>query len=53
MEDCQEHMTELRKEKIEVNRELKRMFVYIFVTYHFCLLCSRMFVLKHGGKART
>ncbi|CAM0142645.1 hypothetical protein VKS41_002800 [Umbelopsis sp. WA50703] len=24
MEDCQDHMTELRKERIEVNRELKR-----------------------------
>lgn len=24
MEDCQEHMTELRKDKIEINRELKR-----------------------------
>jgi bromodomain adjacent to zinc finger domain protein 1A len=27
MEDCQDHMTELRKERIEVNRELKRMYV--------------------------
>jgi len=31
MEGCQEQMTELRKERIEVNRELKRMFVSMFV----------------------